>query len=1153
MCTSLVPPTSSLVESGRGPFDTPGKRRDFCQARRAAPRIGVVCALSLIAEAVLAAAPVRIDIPAQPAPAALRAFAAQADMQLLYEYEAVKSAHTNRLVGRFGKEEALRLLLRGTGLEVVFSGENAASIRPARAALHAPASATGKTRDTGGRDRIADAGQPERDRAARGADPLSLVLEETGDLEEVLVTGSRIRRIAFDTLQPTTVFTGLDVDERALTSTADIFNSLPSFGPPGNSPVGRQSSIAVGQSFANFLGLGSQRTLTLVDGRRFVAANTPSINAATAPGLQVDLNTIPAALIERVEIIAVGGAPIYGADAVAGTVNIVRKKDFTGFDGVVQSGYPEHGGAPKRRVAGVYGWPFDDGRGNLALSLDHSTQDGLKARQRAATAQALTFQAPADLNSPYQQVMIANSRVALVNFNGLPLTAPVPNVADNFRFAVRDAAGRPQQFAADGSLILYDPGTATGSAVFRSGGDGLNLAEVTSLLTDSTRTLANAFLDYHLTETTRLNVEGWHARTSATEVANQPGFNESSFRTPEETPTNVLQGPIPLRLDNPFLSAAARALIARNLDANQDGVADPNIDFDGDGIAETPGLWLAKGHGDLYGSNTSQGEQTMYRGVAGLEGAVELAGRSFDWELYYVYGRVRSVSANRVILNAQFNRAIDAVFDPASGRIRCRDTNDAACVPLNVLGPGAPSAAAASYVTTIARTRTQIEQQVASANVSGSPISLASGVVGFAAGIEYRREHSEFRPDAILASGAARSLPVAAVSGSFDTKEIYAEATLPLVGPHQEWPLVRQLDLEGAARYVEHTTAGGATTWTAGLRFAPLNALRLRGNYTESIRAPAITELFLPVARIFALATDPCDQRFVNQGEHPARRAANCAAAGIGQPFSSTIADATQSMSVEGNRELRNETAKAWSIGAVLQPTFAPGLTVSADWIDIRLRDAIEPLNATTILQSCYDSNDFPDASVCSRFARDGNGQIVGMRTGFLNAGVVNFAGLTADASYRLDLGVRGQLALGANYFHLDRLDVSVTGSDFNPSAGEISNSQDRATAHLTYRNGPLRASMTAQYIGAAVFDRADGPNTRDRKGVDPFWVFNTGLGYAVSDAFTAQLNVDNVLDDEPPFGSMVRTSGEGASYATATYFPGLLGRSYTLSLRLSF
>ena len=222
-----------------------------------------------------------------------------------------------------------------------------------------------------------------------------------------------------------------------------------------------------------------------------------------------------------------------------------------------------------------------------------------------------------------------------------------------------------------------------------------------------------------------------------------------------------------------------------------------------------------------------------------------------------------------------------------------------------------------------------------------------------------------------------RSIPIDPVSGSYNTDEVFGEIQIPLVSPSMDVPFVNLLEAKGAIRYVDNSLTGGDITWTAGGRWKPVEDFAIRGNFTRSIRAPAITELFNPNSAIFTTADDPCDARFINAGPNPAQRAANCAADGLPANFTSNIVDFTTRGSLSGNTELENETADSWTIGAVFTPTFAPGLTLSVDWVDIALEGAIQSVDAEGTLEACYDANDFPN-SACDRIDRDGAGQVEG-------------------------------------------------------------------------------------------------------------------------------------------------------------------------------
>ena len=962
--------------------------------------------------------------------------------------------------------------------------------------------------------------------------------------EDIVVTGSRIRREGYDTLQPTTVVGAEALQERAATNVADVINELPAFGVPGNSPTGDQSAVAVGQNFVNFFGLGSQRTLTLVNGKRFPPANTPSVNGPSSPGLQVDLNTIPTALIERVETVAVGGAPIYGSDAIAGTVNIILKKKFTGFDSTVQAAVTQRGDAARYRAQALYGFDFADGAGNIVANVEWNRQEPLQQTARQETAAQYSFQAPVpSANSPFLNVVVPNSRVAISNFNGLPLIRRQFNI---FGGGARDAQGNFLQFSPSGDLVTFNPGTPTGSPVFYSGGDGINLAETASLLTSSDRYYANLFVNYEFSPSLRFHGEGWYSRTDAVETVNQPIYNSQAFtrRGPGgDTDARFVEGPFVIRLDNAFLTPQARGIIERNL-TNPAGVVVPNLDLNGDGTAETAGFYVDKGSVDLLGGSPVRAQQNLYRVSAGLEGEFNLGEREFDWDLTYAYGYTSGASFGRTLLIDRLNQAVDAVAGP-NGTVVCRNQANG-CVPLNIFTNN-PSAEAIAFVGADITTKTAIEQNLVSANVAGKLFKLPAGEIGFAVGADYRRESSRFSPDFISSSGLARGNPLTPVSGAFESKEVYGETLIPLVSPDMDIPLINRLEFEGAVRYVDNSRAGGDLTWTAGGRYAPIADVEFRGNFTRSIRAPAITELFLPTAQVAVFANDPCDARFLNQGNSPETRARNCAAAGVTQPFGSLIVNAAQLATTEGNQNLRNEKADAYTFGAVFRPRFLPGFTASADWVDIKLADAISSLDATTILQACYDSTDFPTTEVCSRFGRDAQGQIVGLRTGYVNAGALAFAGLTANLTYAFNLADIGRFALGVNYQYTDKLQVSVTGTDFNENAGEIGNSKHRVNANLAFSRDGFRWFWQAQYLDGAVFDNSDQANTRDVRGVGDWVVFNTSASIDVEKNFTLTLAVDNVFDRDAPRYSSLGNAGIN------TYFSGLLGRTFTIAARTRF
>jgi iron complex outermembrane recepter protein len=386
------------------------------------------------------------------------------------------------------------------------------------------------------------------------------------------------------------------------------------------------------------------------------------------------------------------------------------------------------------------------------------------------------------------------------------------------------------------------------------------------------------------------------------------------------------------------------------------------------------------------------------------------------------------------------------------------------------------------------------------------------------------------------------------VSGSFNTDEVFGELTVPLVGPDNNVPAIYSLELNGALRYIDHSLAGGDPTWTVGGRWQPLKGVTVRGNFTRSVRAPAVTELFNPTSQIFTTANDPCDSRFINFGPDPATRAANCAADGLPANFQSNIVDFTSRGTLQGNTALRNEKADAWTVGAILQPAFLPGFSLAVDWVDIELSGAIETLNATQTLQACYDDPSFPTV-ICDNFVRDANGQVTFIQTGFANAASRKFAGLVAELAWAIKtpfLGADSAIDLGVNYLYNDQLEVRVGQGDLTTLRDSIGYSKHQATANVTYRNKGFRWQWQFQHLGKTRND-PDAPDTSfDFPIVKAVTFVNTSVVFDLNEQFRLNFAVDNVFDTKNPFPTP-------ANGGTVTYFDGIRGRYFKMGVGVRF
>jgi iron complex outermembrane receptor protein len=963
--------------------------------------------------------------------------------------------------------------------------------------------------------------------------------------QDIVVTGSRIARPEFDTVQPTQVIGAAEIESRGYTNVGQALREIPAFGPPGNSPVGAQSSFGPGQTFVDFFGLGSQRTLVLVNGRRFVSSNTASIFGPVNPGSQVDLNNIPTTLVQRVETVAIGGAPIYGSDAIAGTVNIILKKDYEGLELGGQYGISERGDAPDARLNFLAGKNFADGRGNITVSGEYNRVTGLTAGDRAITREGNFFGSPpASDNSPFQRLLYPSERYTAFTIGGVPFSD------DDYlasRSGIRNAAGQLLQFGANGTLVPLDLGNVLRQGYISSGGNGFDLPAQSNLLSSSERYLASAQLNYELTDHIHAFGEAWYAHSKGVNLIDQPNYNTALFDDAGTPDGNLL-----LSINNPYLSAADRATIAANLPA---------------GATQ---FYMGRALADLT-TGRSEADVETYRFVGGFDGDFQLAGRQFNWEASVNYGRSRTTGKNYELDNRNFFNAIDAVQD-ANGNITCRpgvvnstaQTISSTCAPLNIFGIGQASQAAKDYVFAIARPVSTNEQQVFNANLTGSIFTLFGNDVKASLGYEHRRESTNFDPGAFYygeddGTGTGtrnqygRTIPVDPVAGSFNTDEVFGELVVPFVTPSNNLSWLKTAEFDGSARWVDNSLSGGDLTWTAGGRLGFISDLTFRGNFTHSIRSPAITEAFNPTSRAFDLGSDPCDARYVGSGPNPAVRAANCAAAGINTAtFDSNYSNFTVPVTVSGNPDLTNETANSWTIGAVVQPRFAKSFTLAVDWIDIKLKGAITSLGGDDILNACYDSPGYPN-SFCGLVDRDANGQITMIREGYYNAASYQTSGLTVTAAYRLPLqrvGLNnaGAVGLSVNYFYRDKLEQRVGTGDVNHLAGEVGYPHHSGTANLTYDSDSFNLLFQAQYTGKGQFDVDEAANARNIMGVGDWWMFNASVGVKVNEQFGLKLIVDNVFDTQPPYPAPA-----GSANAFPTYYSGILGRYMRISANVKF
>jgi iron complex outermembrane receptor protein len=984
-------------------------------------------------------------------------------------------------------------------------------------------------------------------------------------LEEVVVTGSRIARPVTDRLEPTVVIGADTLSDRGLHDVGQALTELPGFGVQPASQHNVQSNFGIGQSFVDLYSLGSQRTLVLVNGRRFVSSNTASLNSSSAPGEQVDLNTIPDALIERIETVSVGGAPIYGADAISGTVNILLKQDYQGIDGDVKFGESGRRDAHNYKASLLAGQNFADGRGNITGVLEFIKSDGLSGLQRDVFRNAPGFLAPATPGK-FQTVLMPDTKVNAISTSGVPYLDDffyVPGLPAGL-IGVVNGAGQPLAFSPGSSALTpYSLGNATGNPIFWQGGDGVDLNRFTNLQVESEGINADMLGHFDWTDHVQTYWEGWFSDGHGTDLIQQPQYYTTFFGTPG-TPNGDLR----VSVNNPYLSAADSALIKQQLAAYQASGFPLNggVPFDPSWNPNT--FYLARASTDLQ-SGMATGDQVLGRGVLGMKGDFNALNRNFNWDVTANYGYSRNISKQPAIVFQNLQNAINSVRD-ASGNIVCAPgqpnspvaTTSDTCAPLNPFGEGSPSRAAKAYVTHIAFAESYNTQRDFTANFGGTIIKLPADNWKFNVGFENRREAAVFLPDDFYTSNPpAGGLTTTGIEGAYHTNEIYGETLIPIFEPAQNIPVLHLVELDGAVRHVNNSIAGSSLTRTYGFRWAPTKDLTFRANKTRSIRAPAITELFLPAATSFEFANDPCDKNFSGQGPDPATRQANCRKAGLNPTsFTSNVVNATATGTTSGNTSLQSEIADSKTWGVVLTPRWIPRLSLTFDYIDINMTNAIEQLNLVEIMDACYDATDYPSNPSCGLFTRNAAGQVTNFHDGFVNAGILHFQGDTVALQWQTGLPWNlGGIALQGNYLDTKTLKLQVGSAAPQNLAGALAAlgntvavPKNRTTLSIDYLKGPFSWYWQGQFYSGMKFDNQDTPTTKNIESVGHWWLINSTLSYDVLDNVHVRFIVDNVFDKLPPQFALAGVGGNFSS-ATSLYFDGIMGRTYQLEVEAKF
>lgn len=1008
---------------------------------------------------------------------ALRELAADRRLQILYTTQTVSNRQTAGAVGDLTVAEALDRILGGTDLMFLYADENTIAIVPRNERVEAgtagstESSAVPKGAGSGNKrsfwSRLA---QLQTTQSAQTQDdvstPVAAPENAPAELTEIVVTGSRIQRRDATAVGPLTTVSAEDMALAAPTSVGDLLQSLPSVGVSLNSNGSQGTSFGVSSINLRYLGSAEgsgNRTLVLVDGHRFV-------NAVGGRGFRdfVDLNTIPLGMIERIEVLKDGASAIYGADAIAGVVNIQTKRSLDGFEADVRYGVSDESDADN--YSGFLNWGTSAGKFSTLVSVSYSDTKPILTTSRALTTRALT-----------------------------PLTAPPPSDRGLFtlpRLASNAYFGTPAGFGI--SSITPIPGATPGSAAtadeaFRTAtlptDDYNQMVQGLHASGPSERLGVFGRLSYELTDNVSARLEALYSERTSEQLLSPPNLDirgSNGFQIAADQQFN----PFGAANGVPLANALAFGADASVPEASRNAFRVQRLLFD-------------------VGNRGQQQEIETRRFAAALEGHSEMFGRNWTWELF------GSWSKNHADFNSFNQINLENVYLSQLSPAACATVSG--CVPVNLFGPMSESQA--DYVRYNATDLQTTKQTNAALNVSSELFSLPAGALGIAAGYEYRRESASDIPDPFAATDSsvlplvrgAAQLPTTHVtrsptSGSYDLHEVYAETAVPLV---KGVPGIYSFDVDAAVRYSRYSTVGGKATTKFGVAYRPIEDLLVRGTYSQGFRAPSILELFQGERQINFQGVDPC-----NGGGAGLPGCAGVPATYNQAQFNNgLIAGITA-----GNRDLEPETADTYSAGIAFTPAALEGLTLTADWFEIEVDDAIATNSATNILNSCANLGIF-----CDLISRGPLGEVVQLTQAVVNLSRIEVAGVDASARYRLRTGI-GDFETALDVSYLDTFKTFIPQPDGSIAVDERAGKSDRprstfphwkSQASLRYSADLVGLSWKTRYIGSSRDIPGNAVNGGRLKEI--FYhdlqatldLESRGLNFAVG--------VDNVLDEMPP------------------------------------
>lgn len=984
------------------------------------------------------------------------------------------------------------------------------------------------------------------------------VAADTAELQEVVVTGSRIQSLNLVSISPVTTVTATDIAQTGATRIEDVLNSLPSVFAAQTTAM---SNGADGTASVNLHDLGAQRTLVLMDGRRLAPGGPDGRNFA-------DLDQVPVELVERVEVLTGGASSTYGADAVAGVVNFIMNSHYEGVK--IDAGY------------GMY------------LHNNHeSLYSGIESAQGDATP-------PSEVNTGFNKSLALTAGSNFADGKGNATVYATYNtqsavLQSKFDYSACTLAagptpGRPvcggSETNASGTFIAY---SSAGTNVLRntvdptSGtfrpetpADLYNFGPLNYQIRPSEKYTGGAFVHYDVNDHAEVYLETSFMHNNTTAQLAPDGDFANNGPLPNGS-WAINCGPVGVGLPgNPLLTAQERSVVCNPaLLASQGQPA---------GGVLTAYLLRRNVEG---GGRQNDFTNDAFRTVIGVKGDI-VEGLKYD-----AYAQVgitdQPVFSNNFFETNFVGNALEAVQGP-SGPICAANavtTTAPGCVPWNIWTPGGVTAQQLAYLRTPLTSQGEVKEYVASGNLTGDlgqygvqlPTAKSGAQVNF--GSEYRQEESRFTPDLTAIDDLTSNGPNLPLAGGFHVAEVFTEFNLPIL---DDRPFADQLAINGGYRYSTYTLGFNTNTYKFGVEWAPVQDVRFRGSFSQAVRAPNISELFTSPTVGAGGTVDPC------WGPTPALSQAQCALTGVkpGQYGNIGANPANQfNTQTGGNQHLSPEKAHTWSYGFVFQPTFLPNFAATMDYYDIRVTGAIETQSGTSVITGCALSGSATSAD-CLAINRGPNGSLWLSTTDYVatlqeNSGLRETKGVDIKLHYLEDIGALGKLTY--NFEGTDSLSnitqpsVTVPNLTGTGPAFIVGPSYDCAGYYGNTCNNPLprwRSVFTTdwitpwsgldlnfrwRYIGPTLVDALNpspllsAPNSiyQGYSHIPSYSYLDLSAAATVADNVTLRVGVNNVLDKDPPIvlsGNCPAGSCNGNSF-TSVY--DALGRTLYAKVTVKF